>query len=129
MNDPRLRARAALEPVTPLLREGFRKVLATPFEQLNLPWEVAEFEVDPMFFGITAIPLDDAIVPCIIPDLIPVDVIDDEATSKVFGDVVMEWMADTWREAGGEEFPYPGQGFFHDYPERYDFRTRQWLPD
>jgi hypothetical protein len=129
MNDPRLRAKAALGAVTPLLREGFRKVLTTPLEQLNLPWEAAEFEVDPFFYGIVAIPLDDGIVPSMMPDLVPYDVIDDEATSEVFGDVVMEWMADTWQEMGGDIFPYPGCGFFHGYPERYDFRTRQWLPD
>lgn len=129
MNDPRLRARAALEPVTPYLREGFRKVLTTPLEKLNLPWEAAEFEVDPFFYGIVAIPLDDAIVPEMKLDFNSDDDIGDEATFEVFGDVVMEWMADTWQEVGGDKFPYPGRGFFHGYPERYDFQTRQWLPD
>ena len=129
MTDPRQRARTALEPLTPLLREGFRKVLTTPVEQLNLPWEAAEFEVDPFFFGIVAIPLDDAIIPDMTPNLIPDEILDDEATFEVFGDVVMEWLADTWQEVGGERFPYPGRGFFHGYPERYDFRTRKWATD
>jgi hypothetical protein len=126
---PREKARAALEAVTPILREGLRTVLTTPIERLNLPWEAAEFEVDPMFFGIMAIPLDEPLIPCIIPDLVPFEVIEDEAVFGVFGDVVMEWMADTWQELGGAKFPYPGRGFFHDYPERYDFATRAWLTE
>ena len=115
--------------MTPLLREGFRKVLTTPLEKLNLPWEAAEFEVDPFFYGIVAILLDDAIVPEIQLDFNSGDDIGDEATPEVFGDVVMEWMADTWQEMGGDKFPYPGRGFFHGYPQRYDFRTRQWLEE
>jgi hypothetical protein len=126
---PREKARAASEAVTPILRDGLRTVLTTPVERLNLPWKAAEFEVDPMFYGIVAIPLDESLIPCIIPELVPFEVIEDEAVADVFGEVVMEWMADTWQELGGDKFPYPGQGFFHGYPERFDFNSRKWLTE
>jgi hypothetical protein len=136
MSDPVATAkreiRARLTAATPQIREGMRRLLNTPVGELNLPWDAAEFEVDPVFYGVVSIPLEESIVSELVPDVIPYDVFSgaDECginIDAVLGDVVMEWLAETWQEVGGHQFPYPAQGFSHGYARRYDFTTRQWV--
>jgi hypothetical protein len=124
--------RSRLATVTPTLLSGMLALLRTPIRELNLPWQAAEFEVDPMFYGVHAIALDEPLIPELIPSAIPFDVLEATeaagiSTDQLLGDLVMEWLADAWEQAGGAAFPYPGQAFFHDYPRRYDLTTRQWL--
>jgi len=47
----------------------------------------------------------------------------DELLSEEF----LNWLADCWQAVGGNDLPYPGEAFFHDYHlERFDFRSRHW---
>ena len=137
MSDPFTRGttelRSRLAAVTPRLVQEMQRLIATPIDQLDLPWEAAEFEVDPIFYNVVAIPLGDEIIPDLAPDVIAFDVFsgadDDFDPDQIVADLAMEWLADGWQAAGGSSFPYPGRGYFHDYPERYDFLIRRWLTD
>lgn len=98
------------------------------------PSHPMQFEVDPMFYGITSCASEEPILTDYWLDgSLPADWYDraEEALGgwdALVSEELCSWFAVCWRESGGPQRYSPAFLFFHDYHnDQYDLERRCWL--